>query len=255
VVKLRILIVDDEPLARERVRALLAHEPDVEISGECASGPEALAAIRGGRPDVVILDMQMPGCDGLQVVRELAPDQRPAIVFVTAHEQFAVDAFAAQAVDYVLKPFDRERLRLAMHRAADQVNNRRGGDLATRLEGLLAAVPVRAPERLAFRVDGRVVFLKPDDIEWIEAANNYSILHLGSAKPLMLRETLAALEKRLGPGSFARVNRSAIVQLNLVKELQPAKYGDYLVVLRSGLRLPLSRNLRGQLGKFLPGES
>jgi two-component system LytT family response regulator len=253
--KLRILIVDDEPLARERVRALLQSDSTVEIAGECGSGPEALTAIRGAHPDIVFLDMQMPGCNGLEVVNELPAGQRPAIIFVTAHEQFAVDAFAAQAVDYVLKPFDRERLQLALQRAADQIATRRGGDLATRLEGLLAAAPARVPERLAFKADGRVVFLAPGDIIWIEAANNYSILHLAGAKSLMLRETMAALEKRLGAASFARVNRSAMVQINQVKELQPAKYGDYLVVLRNGLRLSLSRNLRGRLEKFLPGAS
>jgi two-component system LytT family response regulator len=227
----------------------------VEIAGECGSGPEAVAAIRGGNPDVVFLDVQMPGYDGLRVVAELPADRRPLIVFVTAHEQFAVEAFAAQAIDYMLKPFDRERLQLALKRATDQIDVRRGGDLATRLEDLLASAPSRSPERLAFKADGRVVFLTPGEIIWIEAANNYSILHLVGAKPLMLRETLASLEKRLGPANFARINRSAMVHLDQVKELQPARYGDYFVVLRGGLRLPLSRHLRGRLEKFLPGES
>ncbi|HWA87594.1 MAG TPA: LytTR family DNA-binding domain-containing protein [Opitutus sp.] len=247
--RLRLLIVDDEPLARERLRALLRTEPETEIAGECTNGTEALAAIRRDRPDVVLLDVQMPGCDGLQVVEELSPEDRPAIVFVTAHERYAVDAFARHAVDYLLKPFDRARLQQALQRARDVIQNRRAGNLDARLENLLALARNRAPERLAFKVDGRVVFLQPDDIVWIEAANNYSILHLADTKRLMLREALSALAQRLGP-RFTRVNRSAMVRTEQVQELQPANYGDYVVVLRNGTRLPLSRDLRGRFEKF-----
>jgi two-component system LytT family response regulator len=250
---LRILIVDDEPLARERLRAFLQRDPSVNIIGECGSGPEAVAVIRRDEPDIVFLDLQMPGFGGLQVVAEIPPDRRPAIIFVTAHEQFAVEAFAAQATDYLLKPFDADRLQQALKRARDYLGARRNGDLATRLESLLETAAARGPERLAFKADGRVVFLRPDEIVWIEAANNYCILHLADAKPLMLRETLASLEEQLGAINFARVNRSAMVHINQVKELQPAKYGDYLVVLRNGLRLSLSRNLRGRLERFVPG--
>jgi two-component system LytT family response regulator len=197
----------------------------------------------------------MPGCDGLQVVARLPAGQRPAIVFVTAHEQFAVEAFAAEAVDYLLKPFDSERLQLALQRAARHINNRRVEDLGARIETLLAhagtAAPERNGERLAFRADGRIVFLKPEEIVWVEAANNYAILHLADAKRLMLRETLSALEDRLRPFHFTRINRSALVRVEEVRELQPSNYGDYVVVLRNGVRLPLSRSFRGRLEEFV----
>ena len=252
---LRLLIADDEPLARERLRALLRPEPGVEIVGECDSGPAAVAAIRRDRPDVVLLDIQMPGCDGLQVVAELPAEERPAIIFVTAHDRFAVDAFAIHAVDYLLKPFDQQRLHEAVARAAEQVRNRRAGDLGDRLESLLAdAGPAgRKPGRLAFRAEGRVVFLKPEEIAWVEAADNYVVLHLADAGRLMLRETLSTLEERLAVAGFTRVNRSAVVRLDHVRELQPTFHGDYTVVLRDGTRLPLSRSLRGHLEKLVGG--
>lgn len=253
--KLRILIVDDEPLARERLRALLSRDATLEIVGECGSGHEAIAAMSAQRPDLVFLDVQMPGCGGLDVVKQLPPGQRPAIVFVTAHERFAVEAFAADATDYLLKPFDYERLQQALKRAAGQVEARRAGDLGTRLATLLASTATpkpREPDRIAVKADGRLVFLKRSEIVWVEAANNYCILHLTDAKRLMLRETLSSLEERLGAGNFTRINRSALVNIDQVKELQPSSYGDYVVVLRSGLKLSLSRSLRGRLEKLVP---
>lgn len=253
--KLRILIVDDEPLARERVRAMLRSESSAEIIGECGSGTEAIVTIRRDRPDIVFLDMQMPGADGLQVVNELSPAERPVIVFITAHDRFAVEAFGVHATDYLLKPFDQERFKTALARAADQVRSRRAGDLNSKLESLLAeAVPTqKKPTRLAFKSEGRVVFIKPEEIIWVEAADNYVLLHLADASRLMLRETMSALEDRLG-ADFGRVNRSAMVRLDQVKELQPTFHGDYTVVLREGTRLPLSRSQRGQLDKFIaPG--
>lgn len=249
--KLRVLIVDDEPLARSRVRAFLECDATLEIAGECACGTTALAAIERDRPDIVFLDMQMPGCTGLELAARLPEAPRPAIIFVTAHEQFAVEAFAAQAVDYLLKPFDAERLQLAVRRAAEYLRHRRVEDLSARVETLLAQSNERTPERLAFKAEGRVIFLRPNEIVWVEAANNYAILHLADGKRLMLRETLSALEERLGTVHFARVNRSALVRIDEVRELQPANYGDYAVVLRSGLRLPLSRALRGRLAQLV----
>ena len=252
---LRILIVDDEPLARERVRAMLRSEPLAEIIGECGNGPDAITAIRTSQPDIVFLDMQMPGCDGLHVVGELPPDNRPAIIFVTAHENFAVDAFAVHATDYLLKPFDQDRFKTAMKRATDHVRSRRTVDLSARLETLLAdATPSsKKPGRLAFKSEGRVVFLTPEEIMWIEAADNYVLLHVVNAPRLMLRDTLSAIETRVGSTEFARVSRSAIVRIDQVKELQPTFHGDYTVVLRDGTRIPLSRSHRGQLEKFAAG--
>jgi two-component system LytT family response regulator len=257
VTKLRTLIIDDEPLARDRLRGMLGKAAGIELIGECGNGPDAIAAIRRDRPDLVFLDVQMPGCDGLQVANEFDARERPVVIFVTAHDKFAVEAFAVQAIDYLLKPFDLERLQVAVQRAADHLKARRSGELGARLEALLAHPPAaeKKPERLTVRADGRVVFLRPEEIVWVEAADNYVVLHLVSNERLMLRETLSALEERLGTANFARVNRSAIVNLQQVKELQPTLHGDYTVVLRDGTKVPLSRSLRGRLDRFMAGET
>lgn len=242
--KIRTLIVDDEPLARDRLRGFVKAEPELELAGECSSGTDAIAAIRSGSPDLVFLDMQMPGCDGLQVLASLPEDRRPAIVFATAHERFAVDAFDVAAVDYLLKPFDRDRFRQALRRVQEHLQRSRG------------APPVETPapkvDRITVKADGRLVFLKPEEIVRVEAADNYVMLHLANGR-LMLRETMTAIESRLGTASFARVNRSAIVNLDQIREIQPAQHGDYSVVLRDGTKLPLSRSLRGQLDRFVGG--
>lgn len=253
--KLRLLIVDDELLARDRLRSFLTEETAVEIIGECTSGSGAIEMIRRERPDIVFLDIQMPGCDGMQVAADLPAGQRPVIIFVTAHDRYALEAFGVQAVDYLLKPFDQARLQLALRRAIDQVRARREGDLGARVETLLAGAQVKNNERLAFRSGGRVVFLRPAEIVWVEAANNNSILHLAGNNHLVLHGTLSAMEQRLGSSGFVRVNRSALVHFDQVKEMQPALHGDYVVVLQDGLRLPLSRHLRGAMEKFVPQES
>jgi two-component system LytT family response regulator len=250
--KLRIIVADDEPLARQRLLSLLPKDVSIDIVGEYASGTDAVEAIRRDKPDIVFLDMQMPGCDGLQVVAGLEAAERPAIVFVTAHDKFAVDAFGVRAVDYVLKPFDRERLEMALERAAEFVAARRAGDLGARVEGALAgAAGAPRPERLAVKADGRFVFLKFDEIIWIEAADNYVVIHTSTGERLMPRDTLTAIEARLGHQHFTRVNRSALVRIDQVKELQPSATGDYSILLRNGTRIPLSRALRGRFEKFL----
>ncbi|MDQ5977059.1 MAG: two-component system, LytTR family, response regulator [Verrucomicrobiota bacterium] len=244
--KIRTLLVDDEPLARDRLRAFVSGEPAFEIIGECGSGTDAIAAIRRDAPDLVFLDMQMPGCDGLQVMAELPEDRRPAVIFATAHERFALDAFDVAAVDYLLKPFDRERCQQALRRAQEAIHARR--------TAVPAPAPAAAPDRITVKADGRLVFLKPEEIVRVEAADNYVMLHLASGR-LMLRETMAAIEARLGTAGFARINRSAIVNLDQVREIQPAQHGDYQVVLRDGTALPLSRSLRGKLDRFVTGEA
>lgn len=251
---LRTLIIDDELLARERVRSLLSKEPEFEVVAEYGNGAEAIAGIVQHAPDVVLIDIQMPGCDGLQVIQAIPPERRPAVVFVTAHDRFAVDAFAVQAVDYLLKPFDRDRFKVALGRAADFVRARRSGATLA-VETVESTPPNGTPrrlERFAVKADGKVIFVRPEDITWIEAADNYVVLHL-SDRRLMLRETLSSLETRLGTAGFARINRSAIVRVDQVKELQPTFHGDYVVVLRDGTQLPLSRSLRGQLERFTGG--
>jgi two-component system LytT family response regulator len=254
VTRLRIIIADDEPLARSRLLALLPKDAGVEIIGEYGSGTEAVEAIRRDKPDVVFLDMQMPGCDGLEVAAGIDPADRPAIIFVTAHDKFAVDAFGVRAVDYLLKPFDRERLEAALGRAAEYVGAKRAGDLGDRIQGLLAGgAPQGAarPERLAVKADGRFVFLNYEEIVWVEAADNYVVIHTSNGERLMPRDTLSSIEERLGPRHFTRVNRSALVRIDQVKELQPSAQGDYSILLRNGTRIPLSRALRGRFEKFL----
>jgi two-component system LytT family response regulator len=252
--KLRVLVADDETLARERLRALLPADISIEIVAECSNGTEAAEAIRREKPDIAFLDMQMPGLDGLQVVGGLDPADRPAVVFVTAHDKFAVDAFGVRAVDYVLKPYDRARLEIAIERAAEYVSARRAGALGARIESLLAGAGTLAPaktERLAVKADGRFVFLNFDEIVWVEAADNYVVIHTTAGERLMPRDTLASIEERLGPQRFTRVNRSALVRIDQVKELQPTAQGDYTILLREGTRIPLSRALRSRFEKFL----
>jgi two-component system LytT family response regulator len=251
----RALIADDEPLARDRLRAMLRAEATVELVAECKSGPEAIANIREQTPDVAFLDLQMPGCDGLAVVAEIAPAQRPAVVFVTAHDRYAVDAFKVGAVDYLLKPFDRERLQTALRRATEHLRARHAGTLEKRIEKILANAPPPTPlarrsERFAVKLKGRIVFVAPEDIGRIEAADNYVILHLHNRERVMVRESLSAMEERLGADRFARVNRSTLVPVAQIKELKGTTYGDYTVILRDGSRVPLSRGLRGQFEKF-----
>ena len=250
--KLRTLIVDDEPLARDRLRGMLSVEPTVEFVGECSSGPEAIACIKARALDLVFLDMQLPGCNGLQVLAELPEEKRPAIVFATAHERFAVDAFDVAAVDYLLKPFDRERLQTALRRAHEHIRTRQGEAAGPGPDDPSAPRMEKTNERLTVKADGRLVFLRTDEIIWAEAADNYVILHLAGSR-LMVRETMAALEIRLGSASFKRINRSALVHRDQIRELQPGPHGDYMVLLRDGTKLPLSRNLRSQLDKFADG--
>lgn len=245
--KVRTLIVDDESLARERLRSFLEAESEVEIVAECTNGNEALESIRRLAPDLIFIDVQMPGRSGLQVLMELPEHQRPAIVFATAHERFAVDAFDLSAVDYLLKPFDRDRFRQALRRAVGYLHRSRGVSAAP---APAAPEALGRNERITVKADGRLVFLRCDEIIRVESADNYAILHLVGSR-LMVRETLAALEARLGAEIFARVNRSALVHRDQIREIQPAQHGDYTVVLRDGTKLPLSRTLRGQLDRFL----
>jgi two-component system LytT family response regulator len=248
--KLRILIADDEPLARDRLRVLLASASvPCEVAGEAANGPETVAAVVRLHPDVMLLDVQMPGCDGFEVVAQLPASERPAVIFVTAHEQFAVTAFSLQAADYLLKPFTRERLHEALGRAGTARSTQRASELSRRLAARLAAAST--VERLAIPCDGRVVFVRTDEVVWVEAASNYSMMHLLDKRRLMVRASLSSMEQRLGSRHFTRVNRSALARIDQVRELQSVGYGDYAVVLRSGDRLSLSRQLRGRIEHFL----
>ena len=246
--KIRTLIVDDESLARDRLRQLLEHEPEIEIIGECADGCAAVAAIRRDSPDLVFLDIQMPELDGFGVLASIPADQVPAVVFVTAHDKFALRAFEVHAVDYLLKPFDRERFQLALQRALGQVRNRESNALTTQLSALLAEWKggAKSIERLAVKSAGRVVFVKTDEIDWIEAAHNYVELHVGKEVHLV-RQTFEAIEARLSPAKFVRISRSVIVNTERIKELQPLFHGEYAVLLQDGTQLTLSRRYRDKL--------
>jgi two-component system LytT family response regulator len=249
--KTRVLIVDDEPLARTRLRDLLEPDPEVELVGECADGGEAVAAIRDCKPDVVFLDVQMPEVDGFGVVREVGPDNMPATVFVTAFDRYALQAFEVNALDYLLKPFDRERFAAALRRAKDTVHRDRTADAKENLIALLGQVKAEPKflQRVAIKTGEGICFLRAEEIDWVEAAGNFVRFHAGG-KTHLLRETMNSLEAKLDPEKFFRIHRSTIVHIEAVKELQPLFHGDYAVILRDGTQLTMSRGYRPKLQKF-----
>ena len=253
---LRILIVDDEPLARGKLRSLLAKETDLEVVGEAKDGRSALDAIAKLTPDLVFLDVQMPELDGFGVLAQLPPDARPAVVFVTAHDQFALKAFEVHALDYLLKPFDRERLQKSLARARQQLAAPSGPtELQNQLSALLAGMKqpaATAPDRIAVKSSGRIFFVNTAEIDWVEAADNYVKLHAARAEHLM-RETLSSIEQRLAGAGFVRISRSVIVHPRVVRELQPLFHGDQAVLLKDGTRLTLSRTHRDALDKLVAG--
>jgi two-component system LytT family response regulator len=248
------LIADDEPLARQRLRTLLDGEPDIDVIAECSNGEEAVRAVRQQNPDLVFLDVQMPVRDGFGVLEALTPSPLPAVIFVTAHDRYALKAFEVHALDYLLKPFDRERFGKALDRARARLRQNSGHDVDRRLLALLADVrPVRpAVERLIVKSGGKVSFVRTDEIDWIEAAGNYLRLHVGNDVHL-LRETMSSLEARLDPRVFVRIHRSTMVNIERIRELQPSFHGDYVVSLRDGTELTLSRGCREKLQGVLGG--
>ena len=240
--------MDDEPLARSRVRELLATQSDVEVTGECSNGREAIAAIRSDRPDLVFLDVQMPEVTGFEVLEALEPASAPAVVFVTAFDEFAVRAFEVHALDYLLKPFDRERFLASLQRAREAVRLRAEGRLDERLGALLADLGAerRYLKRLLVKNGSRSVLLLAGEIDWIESAGNYVRVHVGRERHL-LRETMTALEEKLDPERFVRIHRSVMVNLEWVREMEPYFHGDYVLKLLDGTRLTLSRTYRDRL--------
>jgi two-component system LytT family response regulator len=246
---IRTVIVDDELLARSRVKRVLADEPDIEIIGEFGDGRSALAAIRELKPDLAILDIQMPEMNGFDVVRSLESDAMPAVIFVTAYDQYALQAFDLYALDYLLKPFDRKRAKRAVERAREHIRNRERGDLDERLLSLVSGLkkPDRKYlERLVIRSTGRIFFLKTEEVDWIEASGNYLRIHVGRDAH-MIRETMNSIEAKLDPEKFIRIHRSTIVNIDSIRELHPMFSGDYSVLLKDGTELALSRNYRERL--------
>jgi len=246
------MVVDDEAMARERVVAMLRQEQDIELIGECSDGQQAVGAINSQHPDLVFLDVQMPACDGFGVIEQIGPERMPAVVFVTAYDEYALRAFEVHALDYLLKPFGRERFQQTLQHARTHVDRSRAGDLGKRLMALVQDVkpePQRL-DRLVVKSGGRVFFLRTEDIVWIEAAGNYVRLHLGDDSHLF-RETMNGVEVRLDPRRFVRIHRSRIVNSDRIKELQPWFNGEYVVVLQNGTRLTLSRGYREKLQERL----
>ena len=233
--KLRALIVDDEPLARSNLTVLLRQDPEIGVISESGSGTEAIGEIRVGKPDLLFLDVQMPECDGFDVLELLGGDVPPAIIFVTAYDQYALRAFEAGALDYLLKPFDNPRFELALGRAKQRI---RSGERPSKLE------------RFAIKSAGQVAFLKIAEIDWIEAADYYACLHV-SGHSHLLRRSMAELEEDLDPAMFCRVHRSSIVNLERVRRLKIGEDGEYEVVLEGGARVRLSRKYRKTLQERL----
>ena len=243
--KIRALIVDDEPLARERVRSMLYDEADIEIAGECGDGPAAVVAIRKLSPDLLFLDVQMPGMDGFEVLRAVGKDRMPVVIFVTAYDQHAVKAFEAHALDYLLKPFKPARFKETVQRAREHLANRQAGVVSKNLAALLGqAKPERDfISRIAVKTGERTVFVKTSQIDYVESAGNYVVLHVGRENHVV-RETLTALEGQLDPKKFVRISRSMLVNADQIKELQPLFKGEHAVVLHSGKQLTMTRGVR-----------
>lgn len=246
--KIRALIVDDEPLARDKLRMLLQRDKDVEITGECTDGVAAITAIQKDRPDLVFLDVQMPGADGFEVLQAVGVDQVGALIFVTAYDQHALRAFEFHALDYLMKPFGASRFQEALARAKAQIANQGGDVFHQQLASLLGHITSEPShlKRLVVKTGGRVVFLRVEEIDWIEAAGNYVTLHVGSASYL-IRQTMTALESNLNAQQFIRIHRSTMVNIERVKEMQPLFHGDFTLILNSGTRLTLSRSYKNRI--------
>jgi two-component system LytT family response regulator len=242
---LEVIIVDDETSARDRVRDLLADEPDIAIAAECSSGREAIATITALRPDLLFLDIQMPEVNGFDLLRALPATSLPAVIFTTAYDRHALEAFEVHALDYLLKPFKAARFKAALQRAREHLQKHQPGETDPRVLALLQRFQgIRTyTTRFVIKSASRVVIVKVDEIDWIESASNYALLHVRD-KTHVLRETMRSLEEQLSPEQFVRVSRSAIVNIERIKELQPMAKGEYVVILHDGKRLTMTRGIR-----------
>jgi two-component system LytT family response regulator len=242
-VSIRALIVDDESLARRSIQRFLKNDTSIDVIAECDDGDSAVAAIRSGKPDLVFLDVQMPEMDGFEVVRKVGPEQMPAVVFVTAYDRHAVRAFEAGALDYLLKPFSRERFYSALLRAKERIAGRLNTDESRRILAALEQLQNGYAERLPVLENGRIIFVRTLEIDWIEAEGNYACLHTPK-RDHAIRETLASLQRKLNPRDFLRIHRSAIVNVHRIREIQPWFHGYHLVLLENGQQLRMSRYQR-----------
>lgn len=247
---MRVLIVDDEPIARRGLRRLLEAEPDIEIVGEAASGTTAVEAIATLKPELVFLDIQMPEMDGLEVVATVTPEKMPAVVFVTAYDRYALEAFDLNAADYVLKPVDPERFGRALARARQRLATGERGELEERLMRLIENARPPQRERLVVRSTGRIQFVNVDDIDWINAADNYVRIY-AAGKTYLMRETVGGIEERLDPALFVRVRSSTIVRIQRIREIRPLLNGTYELLLEDGTRLTSARRYRESIEKLI----
>lgn len=252
VLPIRVLLVDDEPLARDMLREMLQIDPLVSIVAEAVNGREALEAIRTHSPELIFLDVQMPDCGGFELLEGLGKEEMPYVIFVTAYDQYAVRAFEVHALDYLLKPFDRERFEASWTRARTQILRDRNGGTNQRILALLEDLKAgnKYLERLVIKASGRIYFLETSEIDWIEAEGNYVSVHSGK-KSHLLRETISSLEDQLDPKKFVRIHRSSIVRIDRIKELKPWFHGEYRIILQDGTQLTLSRNYREKLQEAL----
>jgi len=250
--KIRTVVVDDEDLSRDRMQSLLEQQPDVEIVAVCSDGPSALEAIDRLQPDLVFLDVQMPGMDGFEVVENLDASHMPAVVFVTAYDGHAIRAFEIHALDFLLKPYDQTRFEKALSRARAQLRSNHQPAMDSRLVSLLEELREerKYPERLIVKSSGRVFFVRSEEIDWVEASGNYVKIHTGSDAHL-LRESMKNMEAKLDPKTFVRIHRSAIVNIDRIKELEPWFHGEYIVIMRDGVRLTASRVFSDRLSALI----
>jgi len=246
--KIRCLVVDDEPLGRDRIVSLLQTIPEAELIGECETGTAAIQAITERSPDLLFLDVQMPGIDGFGVLASLPAPIAPAVIFVTAYDEYALKAFEVHAQDYLLKPYDRERFYEAFQHAAARIHAVRSSGTNARLVALLEDIERERPRRtlVPIRSGGRVTFLPVEEIDWLEAADNYVRIHAGRETHLV-RQTLQSMEESLSPGMFVRIHRSTIVNASRIREIQPWFGGEYVVSLRNGTKVHTSRRYRARL--------
>lgn len=253
---IRTVIADDESLARKKLRMLLGAEIGVQIVAECQDGQQAIEAVLAHESDLLLLDVQMPNVGGFEVLRQIPVDKLPIVIFTTAHDQYAIQAFDAHALDYLLKPFNQERLHRAIERVKTELLKSHEQSVRDKLLDLLTPTKLepKRPSRLVVRSSGRVVFLDLNEIDWIEAAANYVRLHLGKDSYL-LREGIGQLAAKLDPDRFVRIHRSSIVNVSRIRELQPCESGEYIAVLRNGKELSCSRGCRPQLLRLIDGQA
>ena len=249
---IKSIIVDDEELARSRLRHFLQYESDIEVAAECKDGRKAVESILALKPDLAFLDVQMPELDGFEVLKSVPEERRPTVIFVTAYDEYALRAFDAFALDYLLKPFNRARFQKALQRARLQIARQNRDDIDKRLAALLQGIRAESKylERLIIRSAGRIVFLRTDDVQWFEGCANYVRLHAGKESHLM-REKLGALDAKLDPRKFVRIHRSSIVKIDQIKELRSSRDGEQVVILQDGSRHRLSRGYHERFQQIL----